>query len=515
MVLDGRRGRRERAHELLGLVGLAERLDTGRSACPAASSSASRSPSRWPMRRRSSSPTSRRASWTAATSHEVFDLLRRVNAELGTTIVIVTHDPVVSEQVQRTVAIRDGRTSTETLRRTELGDDGDHRAISRGVRGPRPGRPAPAAEAAHRCARAAAPGPAPPRGRPRRRLAGQEREVRQVSLARELPSDLPAAGPRWSRPSTSAATTPSATPSSTPCGGSTCRSGAASWSPSGADRGAARPRFSTCSAASTGRPPAASSSTATRSRPWSERELVGVRRRRSRSSSRRSGWSRSCPRPRTSRSRSASSMPNPRERDGRVADLLDLVGLDRPGAPPAARALGRGAAARRDRAGARQSAAASSSPTSRRASSTPTRATDHAAAPIDRPERGHHGDRGDARSDDARRRGPGRRAARRSDRHALIGPIGCLRQPGLLHIAGAPFPSRPPRRHRPRDRPGRRPRLVPGQPDVRAPGSNRRRPRRVCDRGAGRDVGTGSARCPRPSHGLPARDRPGRTKGGP
>ena len=42
----------------------------------------------------------------------------------------VTHDPVVSEQVQRTVAIRDGRTSTETLRRTELGDDGDHRAIS-------------------------------------------------------------------------------------------------------------------------------------------------------------------------------------------------------------------------------------------------------------------------------------------------------------------------------------------------------------------------------------------------
>ena len=59
----------------------------------------------------------------------MFGLLRRVNRELGTTIVIVTHDAFVSEQVGRTVAIRDGRTSTETLRRTEQTDDG-HRVIS-------------------------------------------------------------------------------------------------------------------------------------------------------------------------------------------------------------------------------------------------------------------------------------------------------------------------------------------------------------------------------------------------
>jgi len=63
------------------------------------------------------------------TSTEVFGLLRRVNDELGTTIVIVTHDALVSEQVQRTVAIRDGRTSTETVRRTEF-SDGEHRVIS-------------------------------------------------------------------------------------------------------------------------------------------------------------------------------------------------------------------------------------------------------------------------------------------------------------------------------------------------------------------------------------------------
>ncbi len=64
------------------------------------------------------------------TSGEIFELLRQVNREMGTTVVIVTHDPLVSEQVQRTVAIRDGRTSSETLRRTSLSDDGDHQVIA-------------------------------------------------------------------------------------------------------------------------------------------------------------------------------------------------------------------------------------------------------------------------------------------------------------------------------------------------------------------------------------------------
>lgn len=51
------------------------------------------------------------------TSEEVFDALRKANRELGVTVVIVTHDPLVSEQVDRTIGIRDGRTSSETLRR--------------------------------------------------------------------------------------------------------------------------------------------------------------------------------------------------------------------------------------------------------------------------------------------------------------------------------------------------------------------------------------------------------------
>ena len=36
----------------------------------------------------------------------------------------MSHDALVSEQVQRTVRIRNGRTSTEVLRRVETGEDG-------------------------------------------------------------------------------------------------------------------------------------------------------------------------------------------------------------------------------------------------------------------------------------------------------------------------------------------------------------------------------------------------------
>jgi ABC-type lipoprotein export system ATPase subunit len=57
-------------------------------------------------------------------SEAVFAALRTVNAGLGVTILVVTHDPQVSGQVRRTIAIRDGRISSEVLRRTTVDDRG-------------------------------------------------------------------------------------------------------------------------------------------------------------------------------------------------------------------------------------------------------------------------------------------------------------------------------------------------------------------------------------------------------
>ena len=49
---------------------------------------------------------------------------------LGTTVVVATHDAFVAEQVRRTVSIRDGRTATETVRRTEQTAEGIDQVIS-------------------------------------------------------------------------------------------------------------------------------------------------------------------------------------------------------------------------------------------------------------------------------------------------------------------------------------------------------------------------------------------------
>jgi len=49
------------------------------------------------------------------TSDVILDMFREVNKELGTTIVIVTHDREIAKKVERVVAIRDGKTSSEFI----------------------------------------------------------------------------------------------------------------------------------------------------------------------------------------------------------------------------------------------------------------------------------------------------------------------------------------------------------------------------------------------------------------
>lgn len=53
----------------------------------------------------------------STTSDETLALFQRLNEQFGLTTIIVTHDPQVSKAVDRVVTIRDGRTSSETVRR--------------------------------------------------------------------------------------------------------------------------------------------------------------------------------------------------------------------------------------------------------------------------------------------------------------------------------------------------------------------------------------------------------------
>ncbi|MEO5940474.1 MAG: ABC transporter ATP-binding protein [Candidatus Limnocylindrales bacterium] len=130
LTLDGRKDRSARAQRLLELVGLGERrehrpdrLSGGEQQRVAIAVALANEPEVL----FADEPT---GELDTTTSTEIFGLLRRVNEELGTTIVIVTHDALVSEQVQRTVAIRDGRTSTETVRRSSYSETGEHTLIS-------------------------------------------------------------------------------------------------------------------------------------------------------------------------------------------------------------------------------------------------------------------------------------------------------------------------------------------------------------------------------------------------
>ncbi len=118
MVISGAPGpeRRQRALELLDVVGLAERaghkpaqLSGGEQQRVAIAVGLSNQP---PLLL-ADEPT---GELDDETGEEVLELLNRVNVELGATIIIVTHDPAIATSVGRAIAIKDGKTSTETTR---------------------------------------------------------------------------------------------------------------------------------------------------------------------------------------------------------------------------------------------------------------------------------------------------------------------------------------------------------------------------------------------------------------
>ena len=118
MTLAGReRQARRRAGELLDLVGLAERRDHrlpqlsgGEQQRVAIAVALANRPSLL----LADEPTGELDSTTALS---IYEALRALNRELGVTILIVSHDRTIVRHVGRVMAIRDGKTAGETVRR--------------------------------------------------------------------------------------------------------------------------------------------------------------------------------------------------------------------------------------------------------------------------------------------------------------------------------------------------------------------------------------------------------------
>lgn len=129
MLLKGRRQRRERALELLDKVGLSHRKNSRLDQMSGGEQqrvAIAIALANCPRLLLADEPT---GSVDTKTSNVVLDIFKELNKSEELTIVIVTHDVKLAHRIDRVVAIRDGRTSSEIVRKrsyveelNELGD---------------------------------------------------------------------------------------------------------------------------------------------------------------------------------------------------------------------------------------------------------------------------------------------------------------------------------------------------------------------------------------------------------
>ncbi|EXM39004.1 MAG: ATP-binding cassette domain-containing protein [Ruminococcus albus] len=125
MLLKGRKGRRERALELLKKVGLEKRKNSrldqmsgGEQQRVAIAIAMANDPKLL----LADEPT---GSVDTKTSAMILDIFKELNRSEGVTVVIVTHDLKLADHIDRVVAIRDGRTSSEIIRKKSYREDLD------------------------------------------------------------------------------------------------------------------------------------------------------------------------------------------------------------------------------------------------------------------------------------------------------------------------------------------------------------------------------------------------------
>lgn len=116
ILLQGKR-KRERAMELLEAVGLSHRLKNRLNQLSGGEQqrvAIAIALANHPKLLLADEPT---GSVDTNMANQILDLFRHLTRSLGLTVVIVTHDPLLAKKVDRVVAIRDGKTSSEIVRR--------------------------------------------------------------------------------------------------------------------------------------------------------------------------------------------------------------------------------------------------------------------------------------------------------------------------------------------------------------------------------------------------------------
>ena len=123
MMLSGYENRRKRAEELLDMVGLSARKNSmlgqmsgGEQQRVAIAIALGNNPKLL----LADEPT---GAVDTKTANNVLEVFKRLNRETGVTIIIVTHDTKLSKSIDRVVAIRDGKTSSELIRRKPVISD--------------------------------------------------------------------------------------------------------------------------------------------------------------------------------------------------------------------------------------------------------------------------------------------------------------------------------------------------------------------------------------------------------